>query len=160
MADHLTHAGEQQLQVLVDLCGTTDGRPTGAAHILARDGNRWRDPLDTIRRGLVELLQKLPRVSGEAFDVAALPLGIERIEREARLAAAAHAAKGDQLPMGQIEIDLLQVIDGNAAERNRGVRHRGFNQRGLVDARKPLIIAIRQVNCTTQKVHAFRPIEL
>ena len=56
-----------------------------------------REALDALDVGLGELLEELPRVGGERLDVAALALGVDRVERERRLARAARAGEDDEL---------------------------------------------------------------
>ena len=50
--------------------------------------NRRRQALDQVDVGLFHELQKLPRVRRERLDVAALALGVERVEGERALARA------------------------------------------------------------------------
>ena len=63
-------------------------------------------------------LEELPGVGGKALDVAALPFGIERIECQAALAAAAEAAEHDQLAMGNVQVDGPQVMNSHAPQRD------------------------------------------
>ncbi len=119
VADDVADAREQQLQMFVDLGGGADGCSARAAHGLAGDGNRRGDALDAFCLGLVELLQKLTGVGRKTLDVAALTLGVQRVECQARLAAAADAAEGDQPMVRQIQVDILQIVDRHTAEANR-----------------------------------------
>ena len=94
-AGDLAHVGEEQLDVFVDLRAL----PTVARlerSTFFRVTHRRRDALDALGLGLVELLEELPRVGREALDVPPLALGVERVEGQARLAAAADAAEGDK----------------------------------------------------------------
>ena len=50
-----------------------------------------REALDGVDVGLAHLLEELPRVGGERLDVAALPLGVDGVEGERRLAASPRA---------------------------------------------------------------------
>ena len=65
---------------------------------------------------LIEPLQKLPRIEREALDVSPLAFGVERVQCQARFAAAADAAQHDQLVMRNIEVHALQIVDGDAAQ--------------------------------------------
>ncbi len=78
----------EQAQVVVDFGDGADGRARVVAGRLLLDADRGRQPFDHVDVGLVHQLQELPRIRAQAFDVAALPLGIQRVEREARLARA------------------------------------------------------------------------
>src|SRR5690606_13014676 len=115
--------------MFVDLRDAADSRSSRSADVFSRDGNRRRNAFDALCSRLVELLQELPRVSRETLDVPPLPLRIKRVEGETRLAAAANAAKGDQPPMWQIEVNVLEIVHSDAAKadhRRRAIlRHGG-----------------------------------
>ena len=84
--------------------------------VFMRDGDgRW-DAVDSFGIGLLQPLQELACVGRKALDIASLPLGIERVERQACLTAAADAAKRHQLVPGNIDVDLPQVMNADAAE--------------------------------------------
>ena len=87
----LAHARPEQPQVVVDLGDGADGRARVARGRLLVDRDRRREPLDRVDVGLVHLAQELPRVRGQRLDVAALPLRVDRVEGEARLARARQA---------------------------------------------------------------------
>jgi hypothetical protein len=78
-------AGVEQAQVVVDLGDGAHGGAWVVAGGLLLDGNGRAQALNHIDIGLVGLLQELSGVGRETFDIAALALGIERIERQARL---------------------------------------------------------------------------
>ena len=80
------------------------------------DRDRRRNPINAFGRRLVQSLEKLPCVSGEALDVPALTFRIQRVKGKAGLAAAADAADDHQLAVGNVKVDLLQVVDLNAAK--------------------------------------------
>lgn len=101
--------------MFVDLRGTSHRCATRTTDVFPSDGNRRGDSLNAIGSRFVELLKKLPCVSGKTFDVATLSLSIEGIERKARLTATADSAEGNQLTMRQVEIDFLQIVHGDAA---------------------------------------------
>jgi hypothetical protein len=105
-----TDAREEQPQVVGDLGHRADGGARRARErpLLDRDGRREAvDPLDV---GLAELLEELPRVGRERLDVAALPLGVDGVERERRLARAARAREDDELAARERQRDVLQVV--------------------------------------------------
>jgi hypothetical protein len=103
-------AQEQRSQVRLDIGHRRDGgaRALDGRTPVNRDTG-W-DRLETRDRRPLETLQKLPRVGAKAFDEAALPFRIQRVEREAALARAAHARNGHDLPRFKLEIDPLQVV--------------------------------------------------
>lgn len=82
------------------------------------DGDGGGDAVDGVGVGFVELLEKLPRVGGEALDVSPLAFGVECVEGHARLPAAGNAAEDDQLVPRQVEIDVLQIVCSCTADSN------------------------------------------
>ena len=78
----IADAGIQQAQVIVDFSDRADGRARVVAGGFLLDGNRRRQPLDQVDVGFLHQLQKLPGVGRQRFNVAALTLGIERVESE------------------------------------------------------------------------------
>ena len=78
----------EQPQVVVDLGDGADRRARVARGRLLVDRDRRREALDRVDVGLLHLPEELARVGGERLDVAALALGVDRVEGEARLARA------------------------------------------------------------------------
>jgi len=72
--------------------------------------------------GLLHLAQKLARVGGEAFHVAALALGVDGIEGEGGLAGPREAGDDHQLVARDFDVDILQVVLARAAYGN-GIWH-------------------------------------
>ena len=79
-----TGAGEEQAQVVVDLGDRADRRARVAVGRLLVDRHRRREPLDEVDVGLVHLPEELAGVGRQRLDVAALALGEDRVERQAR----------------------------------------------------------------------------
>ena len=77
-------ARKEQLQVIVDFSGGTDGgtRVFGAHFLL--DGNGRRYALDVFYFGLFHAAKKLPGVGTQAFHIHALPLRKERVKGQGR----------------------------------------------------------------------------
>ena len=115
-AEDAADLGVQQSQVVDRFGGRRDRRPVGSGGALARDGQRGRQAVDPIGLGLLQPLQKLARIGRETLDVAALPFGIQRVQRQARLAAAADAAEHDQPAARQVQIDRLQIVNADAPQ--------------------------------------------
>ena len=86
----------EQAQVVVDLGDGADGRARVARGRLLVDRDRRREPVDRVDVGLLHHLQELARVRGEALDVAALALGVDRVEGERRLAGAREPGDADE----------------------------------------------------------------
>ena len=81
----------QQFQVIVDLGHRADGgaRAFHRIRLLDRDGGR--NAADFVDARLVHAIEELPHVGAEGFNVTALAFGVDRVESEARFAAAARA---------------------------------------------------------------------
>ena len=101
--DHLTHglrlkrqvvvraircarACKQQAQIIVNFCHGAHGGAGVVAGGFLFDGDGGRQALDQIHVGLVHQLQKLTRISRQAFDITALTLGIQGVKGQARFA--------------------------------------------------------------------------
>ena len=106
----LAHARPQQAQVVVDLGDRADRRAGIARGRLLIDRDRRRETLDRVDVGLVHLAQELPGVGGQRLHVAALALGVDRVEGEARLARAGEAGDHHERVARQREGDVLEVV--------------------------------------------------
>src|SRR5215510_8202116 len=78
----LTHRGEENPQVIVDLSGGCDCRSWVRAGAALFDGDGRRQAFDEIDIRLFHLIEELPGVSRKALDVTALPFRIKRVESE------------------------------------------------------------------------------
>ena len=67
---------------------------------------------------LLHHLQELAGVGREALDVAALPLGIDGVEGEARFARARQAGDDRQALARDVDVDALEVVLARAADGN------------------------------------------
>jgi hypothetical protein len=109
----------EQPQVIVDLGDGADGRARVVARGLLLDGDRGRQPLDQVDVGFFHELEELARVGRERLDVAALALGVERVEGERGFARARQARDHHQLLARQIEAEILQVVRARAADADQ-----------------------------------------
>ena len=103
-------AREQQAQIVVHLGDGADGRARVARRRLLVDRDRRRQALDRVDVRLVHLPQELARVGRERLDVAALPLGVERVERERRLAGSGQARDAHEGPARHADGDVAEVV--------------------------------------------------
>ena len=115
-AVRVADARVQQAQVVVDLGDRADGRARVARGGLLVDRDRRREPLDGVDVGLVHLPEELARVRRQRLDVAALALGVDRVEGEARLARARQARDHDERVARQGERDVLEVVLAGAGD--------------------------------------------
>ena len=103
-------AGEQQPQVVVHLGdGPHRGaRIAGGAFLV--DGDGGRQAVDEVHIGLVHLAQELPGIGRQRLHVAALPLGVDGVEGQRRLARTGDAGEYDELVAGYRQMDVAQVV--------------------------------------------------
>ena len=128
-AVRLAHARPQQPQVVVDLGHRPDRRARVARGRLLVDRDRRREPLDRVDVGLVHLPEELARIGRQRLDVAALALGVDRVEREARLARAGQPGDDDQRVARQRQRDVLEVVLPGAGDDDlvAGGHARGYS---------------------------------
>ena len=112
-------ARPQQPHVVVDLGDGADRRARIARGGLLLDRDGGRQAVDLVDVRLLHHLQELPRVGRQAFDVAALALGIDGVEGERGLARARQAGEHHELVARNIDIDVLEIVLARAADRER-----------------------------------------
>ena len=112
----LAGARVEHAQVVVDLGDRADGRARVVRRRLLLDGDGRRQPADVLVLRLLHLPEELPRVRRQRLDVAALPLGVERVERERRLARAGDAGEDHQLVLGDLEVVDVEVVLARALD--------------------------------------------
>ncbi len=113
----------QQPEVVVNLRGGGDDGARAAAGTALFDGNGRRQALDEIHVRLLHLVEELPGVGGQALDVFALALGINRVERQRRFAAAAQAGDDDQPVARDVQREVLQIVLTRAADADEFLAH-------------------------------------
>ena len=123
----LADGRKQDAQIVVNLGRRRDrGTRIGPrAPLLDRD--RRRKPFDEIDVRLFHLVQELPGVGGEAFDVAALAFGIERVEGERGFPRAAQAGDYDQFFPRNLDVEILEIVLARTADLDSLRRHRTTN---------------------------------
>ncbi len=135
----------EQAQVVVDLGHGADRRARVARGRLLVDRDRRREPLDRVDVGLLHQPEELARVGGERLDVAALALGVDRVEGKARLAGAREPGDDDQRVPRQLEVDVLEVVLAGARDDDavRGSHSRRvYARRTDVPLRVPHVAAV------------------
>ena len=111
---------EEHPQVGVDLGDRADGAAAAGAEALLVDHDAGGDVPDGIDRGPGELGQPPAGVGAERLDELSLRLGADRVEHERRLAAAAHAGKGDEPMLRNLDVDALEVVRAGASDARPG----------------------------------------
>ena len=109
----------QQAQIIVDLGDRADGRTRVVRGRFLLDRNRRRQTFDMVDVRLLHHRQELPRIRRQRFDIAALALGINRVERQRRLARTGQPGDHDQLVARQVEIDVLQIVRARTTQADR-----------------------------------------
>ena len=94
-------------QIVIDLRDRADRRTRVVPGALLIDRNRRRKPVDAVHIRLVHLSDEHPRIRRKALDVAPLPLRVDRVKREARLAGAGNARHHHELVARDHEINIL-----------------------------------------------------
>ena len=111
----LADAGVEQAQIVVDFGDGAHGGARVAPRPLLVDGDGRAEALDLVDVGLFHQAQELARIGGERLDITALAFGVDRVERQAALAAAAEAGDHHQLVARDLQVDVLQVVFACAA---------------------------------------------
>ena len=129
----------EQPHVVVDLGDGADGRARVPRGRLLLDGDGRRQAVDLVDVRLLHHLQELAGIGRQRFDVAALALGVDRVEGERRFAGAGQAGEHDQVVARQVEVDVLEVVLARPADRDhagvgpsRRVGNSFMRARGLV----------------------------
>ena len=109
VAGEPAHARPEHAQVVVDL---GDGAHRGArvaAGRLLLDGDGGGQAADGVVERLVHLPEELPGVGGQALDVAALALGVERVEGQATTSRAETPVKTTSFFLGISTVTFLRL---------------------------------------------------
>ena len=75
-------ARPEQTHIVVDLRDRADGRARVLRGGLLVDGDGRGQAVDIVHIRLVHLAEELPRIARQRLDIAALTLGVDRIERQ------------------------------------------------------------------------------
>ncbi len=121
--EQLRGAGEQQLEVVVELGHRADRRARAAHRVGLVDRDGRRHALDAVDLGAVHAVEKLARVGAEGLDVAALAFGVERVEDQAGLARPGRTGDHGHFAGTQVEVEVLEVVLTGSAQANDTGRH-------------------------------------
>lgn len=100
-------AGEEQLEVVVDLGEGADGGACGADVVFLLNGDGGRDAFDMIDGRLVHTVEKLTNVGREGLDVAALALGIEGVKCERGFPGTGGTGDDGEFAERDLEVEAL-----------------------------------------------------
>ncbi len=137
-------ARPEQAHVIVDFRHRADRGAWVAAGGLLLDGNRRRQALDGVDVGLAHQFEELAGIGGQAFDVTALALGVDGVERQRRFAGAGQAGNDGQAVARDIDIDILQIMFARAAHSDGGSHAKGSPESDLRSTSVLLIWPVRR----------------
>ena len=120
----------EHAEEVVDLGHRGDRRPRVGARRLLRDRDRGRESGHAVDVGSRQLPEKLPGEGGQALDIPPLPFGVERVERQARLARATDAGKADKPAPRQPHRDVAEIVFPGSSDDDRWDVHAGLATRG------------------------------
>ena len=112
-ADRTVRAADarvEQAQVVVDLRDRAHRGPRVSGGRLLVDRDRRAQAVDRVHVRLLHHLEELAGVRRERLHVAALALGVDRVEGKARLPGAREAGDADQLVPRKADSDVLEVV--------------------------------------------------
>ena len=142
VAGEPAHARPQHAQVVVDLGDGADRRARVGARGLLLDRDRGREALDRVVERLLHLPEELAGVGRQALDVAALALGVERVEGERRLAGARDAGHDHERLLRDRDRDVLEVVLARSGDDDAVGLHgltsaaAGYGQTPMLDRRR------------------------
>ena len=118
-------AGVEQPHEVVDLRHRAHRRARVAGDRLLLDGDHRREAVDEVDVGPLHHPEKLAGVARQRLHVAALALGVDRVEGQARFAGPAQARHHDELVAGDVEVDALEVVLAGTADKDAVVHSGG-----------------------------------
>ena len=113
-------ARPEQAHIVVNLCHRADGGARVAAGCFLLDGDGGRKAFNTLDVGLLHQFQELARIGRQALHIAALALGIDRVERQRGFARAGQAGHHDKLAAWDVHVDIFQIVFLGAAHADEG----------------------------------------
>ena len=118
------HPGPEEAEVVVNLGDGAHGGPGVFRGSLLVDGDGGAQALDVVHVRLFHLAQEHPGIGGQGLHIAPLALGVDGVEGQGGLAAAAEARHDHQLVPGDGHIDVLEIV-GAGAFYDDFILHRG-----------------------------------
>jgi hypothetical protein len=109
-ANGLADLGEQQTQIVVDLCGGSHRRARVFNGVDLLDGDGGRNPFHAVDVRLLDTLQELTGIGRKRLHIAAVALGINGIEGQRGFASATQAGDDGQRPTRQVKVEVLQIV--------------------------------------------------
>ena len=79
------------------------------------------------KRNRRHLIEELPGISGETFDIAPLPFRIKRVKGERRFSRTAQAGNDDQFLTWNLQVEVLQIVLARTTDFDNLLRHSARN---------------------------------
>jgi hypothetical protein len=108
-----TDSSKKQAQVIVNLGDRSHGRTGISARGFLLYGYCRAQALDALYIRLFHLFKELARIGGQRLHVAALSLGVNCVESQAALAAAAQARDNYKLVPWYFQVNMLEIMLGS-----------------------------------------------
>ena len=105
-----TNAPVKQPKIVVNLRDRRDDGTRIPARRALLDGDGRRKAFDLLHVRLLHLVKELPGIGAERLHIAALPLGIERVERERTFPAARKPRHDRKRIARNRDVDVLEVV--------------------------------------------------
>ena len=100
----------EDAQVIVNFGDCADRRARAAVGGFLLDGDGGAEAIDGIDFGALHLIEKLARVGGEGFDVAALSFGVDGVEGERGFAGAAKSGDDGEGVARDLDVDIFEIV--------------------------------------------------
>ena len=126
-AERSSDSRPQQLEVVVHLGDGTDCGPATARSHALFDGNGRGEVVDSVHIRLLQPTCELAHVGAEALHIATLAFGVEGVEGERALAGTTEARDYGQLPQGEVDVDIAEVVDARTTDSD-AVRPAGVHR--------------------------------
>src|SRR5437867_7373336 len=119
----LADGRKEDPKIIINFSRGRDGRSRICARTTLLDGDRWRKSLDEIDVWLFHSIEKLPSISREAFDVAALAFGIKRVEGQRGFPRTTQTGNDNQFSPWNFHIEVLEIVLASTANFDNFRRH-------------------------------------
>ncbi|OPZ67560.1 MAG: hypothetical protein BWY83_02580 [bacterium ADurb.Bin478] len=137
----------KQTQVIIDLGHRAYGGTGIAAGGALFDGDGRRQAFDIVHIRFFHQPEKLAGIGGQGFHIAALALGIERIEGQGRFAGTREAGDHHHFVARDLQADVFQVVFAGAANDDFVFfGHKNFKSLLVVPGHRRTA-AVRQYGC-------------
>ena len=113
--DRAADACKKEPEMIVDFRLRSDRRAGVFRRRFLLDGDSRRQSGDQIDIRLVHAFEKLPRIGAQAFDIAPLALGIDRVKGQGRFTRAGRPGEDNDFVARQLQVNPFQIVLPGAA---------------------------------------------